>query len=70
MERATFIIYTSNSVQIPNSFQVQNILLNYVKNKRTGSLGESVKHPTLDFGSGHDLMVLRSSPALGSMLTA
>jgi len=27
-----------------------------------------VKHLTLDFGSGHDLRVVRSSPALGSVL--
>ena len=27
-----------------------------------------VKHPTLDFGSGHDLMVLRLSPVSGSTL--
>ena len=26
------------------------------------------KHPTLDFGSGHDLRVVRSSPASGSKL--
>ena len=34
-----------------------------------GRLGGSlVKLPTLDFGSGHDLRVVSSSPALGSML--
>jgi len=27
---------------------------------------QSVKHPTLDFSSGHDLGVMGSSPALGS----
>ena len=27
-----------------------------------------VEHPTLDFGPGHDLTVMRSSPALGSLL--
>ena len=26
-------------------------------------MAQSVKHPTLDFGSGHDLRVLRLSPA-------
>uniref|UniRef100_A0A452QJC0 SLP adaptor and CSK interacting membrane protein n=1 Tax=Ursus americanus TaxID=9643 RepID=A0A452QJC0_URSAM len=34
-----------------------------------GSLGaQSVKHPTFDFSSGHDLGVLGSSPTLGSLL--
>ena len=28
-----------------------------------------VEHQTLDFSSGHDLRVLGSSPALGSMLS-
>ena len=32
-------------------------------------VAQSVKHPTLDFSSGHDLMVVRSSPASGSALT-
>ena len=27
-----------------------------------------VKHPTLDFGSGHNLMLVRSSPVSGSAL--
>ena len=31
-------------------------------------MAQSVKCPTLDFGSGHDLRVLGSSPTLGSML--
>ena len=31
-------------------------------------VAQSVKHLTLDFNSGHDLRVLKSSPALGSML--
>ena len=29
---------------------------------------QSVERPTLDFGLGHDLTVLRSSPELGSEL--
>ena len=33
-------------------------------------VAESVKCPTLDFGSGHDLKVVRSSPKLGSALMA
>ena len=31
-------------------------------------LAHSVRCPTLDFGAGRDLMVVRSSPALGSAL--
>ena len=31
-------------------------------------MAESVKYPTLDFGSGLDLRVLGSSPAWGSRL--
>ena len=34
-----------------------------------GWLRRSVKHPTLDFGSGHDLRVLESSPTSVSMLS-
>ena len=30
---------------------------------------QSVKHPTLGFGSGHDLRVLGWSPMLGSLLS-
>ena len=33
-------------------------------------VAQSAEHPPLDFGSGHDLMVEGSSPALGSVLTA
>ena len=33
-------------------------------------MAPSVKHPTLDFGSGHDVTVVGSSPASGSALTA
>lgn len=28
-----------------------------------------VKHPTVDFGSGHDLGIMRSSPTSGSALS-
>ena len=31
-------------------------------------VAQLVKHPVLDFGSGHDLRVMRFSPALGSAL--
>ena len=31
-------------------------------------VAQSVKHPTLDFSSGHDLTVVRLSPAWGSAL--
>ena len=33
-------------------------------------MARSVKHPTLDFGSGRDLMFVGSSPVWGSALTA
>ena len=32
-------------------------------------VAQSVKHPTLDFSSGHDLTFARWSPALDSVLT-
>ena len=32
-------------------------------------VAQSVKNLTLDVGSGHDLVVVRSSPALGSVLS-
>ena len=32
-------------------------------------MAQSVEHPTLGFGSGHDLRVMGLSPALGSMLS-
>ena len=32
-------------------------------------MAQSVESPTLGFGSGHDLRVVRLSPALGSMLS-
>jgi len=33
-----------------------------------GHLGGSIERWTLDFGSGHDFRVVRSSPASGSVL--
>ena len=35
---------------------------------RYKNLIQSVKHLTLDFGSEHDLIVVKSSPIMGSML--
>ena len=32
-------------------------------------VAQLVKRPTLDFGSGHDLRVMRLSPTLSSMLS-
>ena len=32
-------------------------------------MAQSVERPALDFGSGHDLRVVRSSPTLGSVLS-
>ena len=40
------------------------------KTERGTWVAQSVERPTLDFGSGHDLTVIRSSPASGSVLTA
>ena len=34
----------------------------------SGHLGGSVKHLTLDFGSGHDFKVVRLSPVLDPVL--
>ena len=34
-----------------------------------GCLGDSVKHPPLDFGSSHDLRVVRLRPESGSALS-
>ena len=44
--------------------------LEFLKNSPSWGtwLAQSVKHPTLDFGSGHDLRVMGLSPKLGSML--
>ena len=39
------------------------------KNTSEGYLGGSVDCLTLDFGSGHDLVVMRLSPISGSVLT-
>ena len=33
-------------------------------------MAQSLQHPTLDFGSGHDLTVEGQGPAPGSALTA
>jgi len=32
-------------------------------------VAQSVKRPTLDFGSGHDLRILGSSPVLGGVVS-
>ena len=37
--------------------------------RRDAWVAQSVKHPTLDLGSGHDLMVVRLSCVSGSMLS-
>ena len=39
------------------------------KGQRRGAwIAQSVEHPTLDFGSGHDLSVVGSSPKWGFVL--
>ena len=42
--------------------------LNENGNSGVPGMAQSVKHPTLDFGSGHDPGVRILSPMLGSML--
>ena len=39
-------------------------------NRQGAGVAQSVKHPTLDFGLGHGLMVIRLSPASGPKLSA
>ena len=42
---------------------------NYLRNYSRGAwVAQWVKHPTLDFGSDHDLRVMRLSPLWGSAL--
>ena len=44
-------------------------MLNAINNNDRGSwVAQLVKHLTPDFGSGHDLRVVSSSPASGSLL--
>ena len=45
-------------------------IFNFLRNCLPGGawVGQLVKCLTLDFGSGHDLRVVRSSPQLGSTL--
>ena len=46
-------------------------LNNTLKSKLSGAwVAQSVKHPTLDFGSCHDPRIVGSNPASGSTLTA
>ena len=49
----------------PTTSEELRSLLNFF---RDTWVAQSVKRPTLDFGSGHDLMVMRSSPMSGSIL--
>ena len=47
---------------------ILNIVLLYKKLQKRGTqVAQSVKHQVLDFSSGHDLRVVRSSPMSGSM---
>ena len=39
-----------------------------LKSGEGACMAQSVKHPNLDFGSGHDLRVMRLSPIWGSVL--
>ena len=44
-------------------------LKKYIVYHRDTSVAQSVKHLALDFSSGHDLMVMRSNPVSGSVLS-
>ena len=45
------------------------VILSFIKFLKGGAwVAKSVKHPTLDFGSGHDIRIMRSSPTSGSAL--
>jgi len=46
----------------------QRILKSFIQQTRDAWVAQSVKHLTLDLGSGHDLRVMGSSPASGSAL--
>ena len=65
----------SNFGTIIHQFLKGSLTLSYTafcfKYSSAGSVWvvQLVKHPTLDFGLGHDLMVVRLSPALGSALS-
>ena len=51
-------------------FKVYNNIAMDKENHLRGTwLALSVKHPTLDFSSGHDSKVMGSSPTLGWMLS-
>ena len=45
------------------------IVFNHIKNMGVGALGwfSGLSVPTLDFGLGHDLMIMRLSPVLASL---
>ena len=50
-------------------FMLYIFLFVYIWNKKRGALvAYSVKHLTLDLGSGHDLRVVRLSSVMGSAL--
>ena len=57
---------TSKNQQLMLSFQGTKKKKN--SELRSAWLAHSVKHPTLDFVSDHNLRVFRSSPAFGSIL--
>ena len=46
-----------------------NIKKTFTQKKKRGThVAQTVKHPTLDFGLGYDLRVMKSSPASSCML--
>ena len=65
----------SESGGIPRKSLVERSIKSYqhfhIKNYTKGHLGGVVvKHPTLGFGSGHDLRIMKSSPLSGSALSS
>ena len=49
-------------------FQRLTVIVCIIKRQWRAWVAQPGKHLTLDFGSGHDLRVVRSSPMLGSTL--
>ena len=61
--------------EITEQFYILNVVVTQMytwdKTVQRGAwVAQSVKRPTLNFGSGHDLMVQDPRPTSGSMLTA
>ena len=62
-------LFSGNSVLLSVSMNLTTLGTSYKCSHRDAWVAQSVKCPTLDFGSGHDLVVVRSSPIWGSTLS-